>query len=596
MRNHEVPVAAQGLLRSYAEAGMIRPVDFHLARRMAHAFGEKRTEVELAFALAVRELRLGSVCLDLMLAEQLLPESEVDDGLSDVAAAPLAWPEAETWVEAVRESGAVSGPDAPTRPFRLNGTLLYLDRYFTDERSVAVRLRDRAALPPPAVADAQLVAVAERLANQPDADQDAAVRAALRNRTTVITGGPGTGKTTTVARVLISLAADGSLPRVALAAPTGKAAGRLRSAVAEKLPPETRLRLWDGTLHKLLGAAPRRPVPLHHRGNPLPFDAVVVDETSMVSLEHMARLLDAVADDTRLVLLGDPNQLRSVEAGAVLADIVETSSLIDGGDGGGVRRLGRNWRSDPAINELSAAILEGDVERCRAVLDAAEHVTFHHFDGVLPMSAGTAGADVLGTAAAVIGAARDGDGPRALAALDAHRILCAHREGPYGARVWARAARAIVAAQFPGYGRDEHYVGQPLLVTRNSEQLSNGDTAVVVRRGDALEAVVDAASGLLRLPPALLDDASDVHAMTIHKAQGSQFATVSVVLPPLGSPLSTRELLYTAVTRAKRGVRIYGTWPAFAQAVATPVRRASGLGRADQILDSGSHSSGEKTL
>lgn len=486
----------------------------------------------------------------------------------------MPWPTAEAWVSAVRDSDAVSDPDGPHRPFRLDGSLLYLERHFADEHTVAERLRARSTLPLLPVAEAQLAATDERLAARPDADQDAAVRAALRNRTTVITGGPGTGKTTTVARILIALAADGSRPRVALAAPTGKAAGRLRGAVAEKLPPRADLQLWDGTLHKLLGAAPRRAVPLHHRGNPLAFDAVVVDETSMVSLENMARLLDAVADHTRLVLLGDPNQLRSVEAGAVLADIVETGSLIDG-----VARLGRNWRSDAAIADLSAAILDGDVERCRAVLESAEHVHFHHFDGTAPMASGTVGADVQRTAAAVIRAAEAGNGGGALAALDSHRILCAHREGPYGARTWARAARGIIAAQFPGYGGDGHYVGQPLLITRNSDQLSNGDTAVVVRQGGHLIAVVDVASGVLQLPPALLDDAADMHSMTIHKAQGSQFEAVSVILPPLGSPLATRELLYTAVTRAQRRVSLYGTWDAFAQAVSTPVRRASGLAR-----------------
>lgn len=579
MRAHEVPVAAHGLLRVFAEAGMIRPVDFHLARRMTQAFGERRPEVELAFALTTRELRLGSVCLDLAQASLLRPEAEIDDGLSGAEEAALPWPEPTGWVEMVRSCPAVSGPEGRS-PFRLNGTLLYLERLFVDEITVAGRLRARAALPRPPVDQAQVAAAGRHLTAHPDPDQDAAVRAALRNRTTVITGGPGTGKTTTVARILSALAADGSSPRIALAAPTGKAAGRLRGAVAEKLPPQTGLRLWDGTVHKLLGAAPRRPVPVHHRGHPLPFDVVVVDETSMVSLESMARLLDAVADQSRLVLLGDPNQLRSVEAGAVLADIVENGSLIDAGRGDGVCRLGRNWRSDPAINELSAAILDGDVERCRAVLEETDNVAFHPFEGASPMTAGVVGQEVRRTAAAVVEAAGAGDGPGALAALDAHRILCAHREGPYGARAWARAARALLAAEFPGYGREEHYLGQPLLITRNSEQLSNGDTAVVVRGGTGLEAVVDVASGVLRLPPALLDDAVDLHSLTIHKAQGSQFETVSVVLPPLGSPLATRELLYTAVTRAQRRVRIYGTWPAFAQAVATPVRRASGLSRA----------------
>lgn len=147
MRNHEIPVAARGLLRTFAEAGLIRPIDFHLARRMAQAFGENRDEVELAFALATRELRLGSVCLDLLEAEQLQPESDVDDGLSGPQDTAVPWPTAEAWVSAVRDSDAVSDPDGPHRPFRLDGSLLYLERHFADEHTVAERLRAGARFP-----------------------------------------------------------------------------------------------------------------------------------------------------------------------------------------------------------------------------------------------------------------------------------------------------------------------------------------------------------------------------------------------------------------------------------------------------------------
>ncbi len=211
MRTHEVPVAATGLLREFAEAGMLRPIDFHLARRMAQAFGERNPDVELAFALTARELRLGSVCVDLARAHELRPEADIDDGLSGTEPLALAWPDPDAWVPAVRGSAAVSEADGPSRPFRLDRGLLYLERHFVDERTVANQLGSRAALLAPTVTAAQLTAAQERLAARPDAHQDAAVASALANRTTVITGGPGTGKTTTVARILIALAADGLL-------------------------------------------------------------------------------------------------------------------------------------------------------------------------------------------------------------------------------------------------------------------------------------------------------------------------------------------------------------------------------------------------
>lgn len=569
----EIPVAATGILLSFCEAGMLRPVDFHLARRLAALAQEPDPEVHLAFALASRELRLGSVCVDLATAAaDLLPEADLDDGVVDDDAPPLPWPDASSWLSRVAASPAVAGPEEESRPFRLDGTVLYLDRYWRQERRLARGLRTRSATGQPA---GSLRPAPTAPGTDADEHQEAAVVAALEHGTTVITGGPGTGKTSVVARILASL--DAENPRIALAAPTGKAAARLQEAVFGEAP--SALDIWGGTLHKLLGARPRSPRLEFGPGNPLPYDVVVVDETSMVSLEMMGHLLAAVSPSTRLILLGDAHQLRSVEAGAVLADIDEADLVT--GPGGRIVRLVRNFRSNPEINRLAEAILAGDADAARGIVEEASSIEFIGFDGTVdPASLASLREDLMASASAVVEKASSGDGPGACAALAVHRILCGHRDGRFGVGHWARSARAWLSTRLPDYGFDSlPYAGQPLLMQRNTELYHNGDTAVVVRRDDgSLVAVVDQPQHRL-LPPTLLDDAVDLHAMTIHKSQGSQFDSVSVVLPPLGSALLTRELLYTAVTRAKERVRLYGSWDTLARAIATPVRRASGLAR-----------------
>ncbi len=563
----ELPIAATGTLRCFAEAGMLRLIDFHLARRLGQLAGESDPDVVLALALAVRELRLGSVCVDLATAPaRLQPEADLDDGSTERSVADLPWPEAGAWLTRVAASAAVSGTAEVEAPFRLDGSLLYLDRYWRQERSLASLLRARSAV------DADPVAVEFAPDDPLDEHQRAAVVAALSHLTTVITGGPGTGKTTIVARILRALAADG--PRVALCAPTGKAAARLEQEISGDAG-----RIGGGTLHKLLGLRPRSIFSEFGPENPLPYDLVVVDETSMVSLELMATLLAALSPSTRLILLGDPHQLRSVEAGAVLADIESADDLV-AAPGGKVARLHTNYRSNAEINQLADAILDGDAEAARSVISTARTLELIGFTGdVDPAALPTVHADALAAADAVRERALLGVDGGANRALDAHRILCGHREGPFGVTHWSRAVRARLATELSDYGYDtRHYVGQPLLIQRNSDLFSNGDTAVVVRRDDGqLVAVVDRPEGRLAIAPALLDDATDMHAMTIHKSQGSQFDRVSIVLPPPGSPLLTRELLYTAVTRARTGVRLYGTWEALAEAVGTPARRASGL-------------------
>ena len=595
---------ASGLLAEFHDAGVLAAADVQVARRLGALAREDDQQVLLAAALAVRAVRLGSTCLDL----DRLREVTLDED-SEVDLAALPWPSVSDVVVALRRSPLVVGsPDGTLRPLRLvetgEGPLLYLDRYWRQERTVRDLLDDRALTRPP-VDVAEVAAGLARLfadSAAPDRQRIAVALAATR-WTTILAGGPGTGKTTTVARILALLDRPGL--RVALAAPTGKAAARLQESVREQagalgLPPD----LTAMTLHRLLGWRPDSATRFRHdRTNRLPFDVVVVDETSMVSLTMMARLLEAMRPDARLVLVGDPDQLTSVDAGAVLADLV-ARPVSGGGDpvltqlvgadlgaeddpqeaalgeqerlrlGNGVVRLSRGRRFGGTIAELAVAIRAGDGDGVLALLTrGADDVSF-----VAPGDVAALRADVVGTAEAVTEAALAGEVERALRLLERHKLLCAHRHGPHGVTWWAREAAAWVGAA----DADGWYPGQPLLVTANDHEarVYNGDTGVVVQRPDgSLVAAFARGSGAIELHPGRLADVQTVHAMTIHRSQGSQYDTVSVLLPPTASSLLTRELLYTAVTRARSHVRVIGTQESVRAAVARQVQRASGLRR-----------------
>ncbi len=560
---HELPASATGLLRQYCEAGMIGLADFHLARRLSQGY-EPDERVLLAFALAVRELRLGSVCVVLAHAHELKPLSEIDDGGGAVADQALPWPRPQEWVKLVARSRLVG----EGRPFILDEGRLYLARFYAQERAVTDALERRKALP---VAD-DVVPLPST--NEPDEQQDAAVRAAMVHMTSVVTGGPGTGKTTTVVRILNSLGTSGPIS-IALAAPTGKAARQLHDSVRGQLLPGTAVRPpFSGTLHSLLGKPVRGPRATYHSQNPLPYDVVVVDEVSMVSLEHMASLLEALSNRTRLVLVGDPHQLRSVDAGAVLADIVANPQLTQPGS---VIELRTNRRSNPEISALATAIDQGDVAAANTVIDEASSIWWFDYEGRDIGGYEQFRDDVTTTAQAVLSAAKGGQARAALDALNSHRVLCAHRLGPFGVQAWGQAARRMIAAEFPQYGATRPYLGEPLLLTRNAGDFNNGDVAVIINDEGQLVAAVDDSDEPRLVPPSLLDGAAELHAMTVHKAQGGQYGVVSVVLPPKGSPLATRELVYTAITRARSELRIYGSRAALEECISTPVRRSSGL-------------------
>jgi len=378
-----------------------------------------------------------------------------------------------------------------------------------------------------------------------------------------------------VARLLALLVGDSRL-RIALAAPTGKAAARLQEAVlleVANLAPTDRAALSGlqaTTLHRLLGSRPDTSARFrHNRGNRLPHDVIVVDETSMVSLTMMARLLEAVRPDTQLILVGDPDQLASVEAGAVLAD------LVDGLGEAKVAALTTSHRFGESIGELASAIRAAEADRVIEVLRAGdEHIEWidteepaeHLRKVVVPHAVRLRQAAVLG------------DREEALATLEEHRLLCAHRRGPFGVRYWNRQVERWLAEETGEPIWSSWYVGRPVLVTANDYGLGlyNGDTGVTVLDGGVLRAVI-AGAERLEFATSRLAEVDTMHAMTIHKSQGSQADDVTVLLPPEDSRLLSRELLYTSVTRAKKRIRVIGAEASVRAAVERRVVRASGL-------------------
>jgi len=582
--DRRLALGATGLLRTFNEAGVLEAADVHVARRLGGLVAEETPSVLLATALAVRAVRQGSVCLDPRTIAELPLEEHVE----------VVWPEPEAWLADIAAS-----PLVEQQILRLDQDLLYLDRYWREEVQVCDDLLARLALRAPEVEEALLEAGLDRVfpADDPHRDfgeQRTTARQAAHRWTTVLTGGPGTGKTTTVAGVLALVAeqhehAAGERPRIALAAPTGKAAARLQAAVTDaigKFQSVDQDRLTGVravTVHSLLGSRmPRTSVRFKHdRHHRLPFDIVVVDEASMLSLSMAARLLEALRPQTRLLLVGDADQLSSVDAGAVLSDIVRG---LEAHPRKPVERLVTTHRFGEGIGHLAQALRDAETDPTSAADRVVEVLSSGHEDvewidpdDVDAMAAFRA--DLHARAADLLDTARRRSAAEAVEALDRHRLLCAHREGPYGVAGWNREVERMLAEHGESYVYQDWYAGRPVLVTSNDRLLglNNGDMGITVFGEGRLRVVLPGVDGLTSFPTTRMPAVETVYAMTIHKSQGSQASTVSVILPPEDSPLLTRELFYTAVTRAQDKVRVVGSEAAVRAAATRTVQRASGL-------------------
>jgi exodeoxyribonuclease V alpha subunit len=627
------------LLDDLLRGGALRPLDHALAQSLRRLDPTTPDAVLAAAALASLSISHGHAGFDPARPQALL----------DMA---IDWPAPQAWHDALVVSRWVGTPQmdavaATDAPLVFDNGLLYLRRYREYERRLAAGLRRIVAteLPDTDVAAlAPLFATLFPHAQAGDAQARAAALALLRPLL-LVTGGPGTGKTTTIARLLLLLVAQARqaarpLPRIALAAPTGRAAermaGSLRSAVAGiRALPGIDAALCDAlpqsasTLHRLLGPIPNSPRFHCDAGNPLPFDVIVADEASMVDLPLMCKLVEAVAEGARLVLLGDRDQLPSVEAGDVLAAIVDAagddapwpgglSALLAGttstagasespqGDdsarqlpllresppgplAGHRVHLQRGYRQSAALAlaPLAEAVREGDADAALALLRGGTLAGVHFHEGLLDPLAGAAREPLLQGWRDIASAAS----PQAALQLASRvRLLTALRDGAQGASVLnARIEDALAGAH-----RERYFHGRLLLVTENSYRhgLFNGDIGVCLRAegnslvgrdGATIAWFAGGDDGVRGFHPAALPAHAGAFAMTVHKAQGSEFDAVWLQLPRSDARTLSRELLYTAITRARDALHVCANETVLRAALSRRATRISGLARRLQL-------------
>lgn len=624
-------------LDELAALGFFGPLEVHFARLIARGPDQAKRDEDLLLlgaALAARGPQQGQVCVSLVEPPELLV---FDEERRSAGLAPLCWPDSEAWLARISRSPAV-GDGSRHTPLVLDGAgRLYLHRYHEYQSRLVSELDQRSRVVEQGLDSGLIKEGIRRLFNGSGdsatrGQQAAAIMTVLR-RIAVISGGPGTGKTTTVLKILALLQEQARhlgerFPlEVLLLAPTGKAAARLAESIRhgrEKLAVDETIRCSipseTSTIHRALGFDFRRPTQFKaNRDNPLPVDVVIVDESSMVDLALMSKLVDAVPPGSKLILLGDRDQLASVEAGAVLGDIcnvggrgftwsaafsAQVASILDQPESSYrskesvtppiadcTMHLSTSFRfgSDSGIGALSRAINDGDGAR---VIELLEDESLPDIEWLQLEEEGFADSrmeQLLGQR--LVGGFTEallevGEPVRALEAYGRFRVLCAHRRGRFGVAainelVRARLSRAGVVA-----ARGQWYSGRPILVTRNDPQvgLYNGDVGLTLpdpsRRGLRVYFPADDGQGTRSFHPARLPEHETSYAMTIHKSQGSEFEEVLILLPTLVSPIITRELLYTGVTRARRHVTIVGSRGLIEGAVARRVKRASGLHQA----------------
>jgi exodeoxyribonuclease V alpha subunit len=532
----------------------------------------------------------------------------------------------DEWIARLRGSPVVGRP-GEFRPLILDDEgRLYLYRYWDYERRLAESLLALAG-DASNVDEAQLRAGLDRYFPDPrDTEQKLAAAMAVLRRLCVISGGPGTGKTTTVVKILALLAeqARGEKLAIGLAAPTGKAAARVQDAIRtalDRLGLDADVRaampLEAHTLHRLLGARPDSIYYRHNRENPLPLDILVVDEASMADLALAAKLLEALPSRTRLILLGDKDQLASVEAGSVLGDIcahcgvsaefarrlarvsginirdIQVTQRAAAPLSDSIALLERSYRFGPesGIGTLARLINEGKGAEALALLKAGSHADIGWRairEADLRASLATR---VIERLHEYFHAVRTSRTPQEIfARFNEFRVLCAHRTGFAGVAAANRMIEEALDAERLIDARHAWYAGRPVMITRNDYNLRlfNGDVGITLPDAEAEgrlrvyfpggeSASPDSRRGLRRFAPARLPVHETVYAMTIHKSQGSEFGYVLMVLPDEPSPVLTRELLYTGLTRAMKHVEIWAWEATFLAAIERRLERASAL-------------------
>lgn len=635
MRQRVAPTTTHGEFKPFIDAGVFTVAEIHAANRIVDAVfaAAKATPTfldRLAVAVAVWAPVNGHVCADLENIDAQVMSEFRHVEYTDVAERPvLPWPTFENWTRHITNGPLVGNPVETDidvqKPLVLDGGNLYLTRQWIDEGVVARDLGNRLMLDEQGLSGNASDWLDGIFDPTDDKLQYEAVVNALSHNTTVLLGGPGTGKTYTIAAMVHaffrehqSRGATTDL-RVALAAPTAKAARQIGSSIAESLKsttfPQTfapelqRIGQSASTIHRLLGTQWRnRGRFKHNRQNFLPYDVVVIDEVSMVALGLMARLLEALSPETRLVLVGDGEQLKSVENGAVLPEI---AALRDDDVEFPIVTLEKNRRQMDETGKLNrigelAKLMRQSEQTSESTAYVTSVFDFLREDGddsvswielpdekADPLDRATVVdrlKDDLGAFDRAKAAALAGNAEVAIAELSRIRVLCGHRVGRYGVKEWNSALSRQL-----GISLDRTSPGLPLLNTKNDLRtgLVNGDTGIVIEENENPMAVFKVVRQTIdvegagetskeeieRFEPTSLESVEVSFATTVHKAQGSQYETAVVVCPPHTSPLSTRELIYTAATRATTRLVIIASPKSLGHALRTRTRRESGLAR-----------------
>lgn len=461
-------------------------------------------------------------------------------------------------------------------PLVLEDKRLYLYRYWWDEYRLAQAIKQLNRHIPSTLADADL----QQLSVGTHPQQAQAIKVALQSGFTLITGGPGTGKTFTLVRILIALLQQNSQLTVALAAPTGKAAARMQEALRQSLAqlpvaqqllkalPQTAF-----TLHRLLGMG-HGTQPKFNAQQPLPYDLIIVDEASMIDLRMASQLLTAISPNARLILLGDANQLAAVEAGAVLAELNKAQTLSQSRV-----HLTQSQRFGGQIGQLAEAVCRGDTLTVTQLIEqSSDELNYAPLEQVESLAKKL----FIGYQAFAQALKSKTDIVDLLKLFDDFRVLCAVREGSYG--VSALNQRLSLLLQKELAQKEDPlavwYHGRPVMVTQNDYSLDvfNGDIGITLEEEDGFYVYFPARdTPTKRVSAARLAHSETALALTIHKSQGSEFKQVAVVLPKEESPILTRQLLYTGITRAKKQIQLWALKPILLKTIEQETKRASGL-------------------